>query len=154
MNNENDITTNFDYIKGFSSFSQLIDGTLAINFGKFHKIHWFYCSQNGNHQQKLQEEAPGSVKQHSVLGFSRPVIDIEALEEKFQEKHKAAKDSLYRIKSKLNQTVLQNVSKDSFKKKVQWRLDTANLDRDSDYEVLLIKDKSEKEHTMMGHRER
>ena len=84
------------------------------------------------------------------------MIDIEELEKKFEEKHKAAKDSLQRIKSKLSLTVTQKeVSNDIIEKKVYWRPEsTPNLDPGLSQKVSLHKIKSEEENTIMGHVER
>ena len=90
---------------------------------------------------------------HTTLGFSRPVIDIEELEKKFEEEHKAAKDRLQLLKSKLSLTVLQK--NDTANKNIHWRPEaTPNLNHDLDKKDKLFKTKSEKESTMMGHGER
>ena len=90
------------------------------------------------------------------LGFSRPLIDIDELEKKFEERHKVAQDKLQQIKSKLSQTVSQNkVSNDKIEKKVRWQPEsTPNLNHDLNQKVPLHKIKSEEENTMMGHVER
>lgn len=84
------------------------------------------------------------------------MIDVDELEKKFEEKQKAAKDSLQRIKSKLSLTVTQKkVSNDIIEKKVHWRPEsTPNLDPDLNQKVSLHKIKTEEENTMMGHVER
>ena len=83
------------------------------------------------------------------------MIDIEELEKKFEEKHKAAQDSLQQIKSKLTLTVSQKGSNDTAKKSVHWRPETTpNLEYDLDQKVALNNFKLEEEKTMMGHVER
>ena len=86
------------------------------------------------------------------MGFSRPVIDVDELEKKFEEKHKAAKDSLQQIKSKLSLTATQKkVANDIIEKKVHWRPEsTPNLDPYLNQKVSLHKFKTETENTMMG----
>ena len=84
------------------------------------------------------------------------MIDIDELEKKFEEKHKAAKDSLQQIKSKLGLTVKQKeVSNDIVEKKVCWRPEsTPNLDPDLNQKVYLHKIISEEENPYTGHAER
>ena len=85
------------------------------------------------------------------MGFSRPVIDIEELEKKFEEKHKAAKDSLQQIKSKLTLTVSQKGSNDTAERRVQWQPEsTPNLDHDLNKKVALNNFKLKEENSMMG----